>query len=151
MAEVSHSTGFLRVGFAAAAAGVVASLFVVATLQAAYSPLALALPSAPFEQLEDECLRLALVAFFLSWLWPRIAGERRERPLLVLFSLGSVTKLGVLAFAASQGMMAMQAVDPRMLPPRLFLLRMLANALLLSAFVWVSWVALRRSPRAPSA
>lgn len=150
MAEVSHSTVLLRVGFGAACVGVVASFFVIATLQAAYSPLALALPAGPFEQLETEAFRLAAASFFLAWLWPRLGDGSHERRFGALLATGAFTKLGLLAFAASQGMMAMQAIDPRPLPPRLFLVRMFANALLLAAFAWAATRALRPPRRAAS-
>lgn len=139
-----YSRDLVRLGFVLALGSALAGCFVVATLQAAYSPLALALPSAPFEQLETECLKLALGAFVLGLLWPKIAPEKSDRPIVRLYGLGALTKATVLGFAASQGMMAMQASDPRVMAPRLFLARTLANALLFAALAWAAYSAMRR-------
>src|SRR5512145_1219983 len=119
MEDRAYSRDLVRLGFVLAVAGAVASSFVLATLQAAYSPLALAMPSLPFEQLEAECFRLSIGAFVLGLLWPKIAPEKSDRALVRLYGLGALAKTTLLAFAASQGMMAMQASDPRIMAPRL--------------------------------
>lgn len=146
MEESAHSRDLVRLGFVLAAVSIVAGCLVVGTLQAAYSPLAIALPAGPFEQLERECERLALGAFVLGLVWPKIAAGRPDRAMVRLYGLGATVKTIVLAFAASQGMMAMQASDPRVMAPRLFLVRALANGLLVASFAWAAFLALRRKP-----
>lgn len=134
---------FVRLGFAFVAVGVLASVFVIATLQAAYSPLALALPSAPFDQLANESFRFAGGSFLFVALVAALRIDSELRGLARLFSAGAFGKLALLAFAAANGMMAIQATDPRALAPRLFALRMLTNALVLASLVWAGWILTR--------
>lgn len=148
MEERDYSLGFVRLGFVLVAAGIVASCFVVSTLQAAYSPLALALPSAPFEHLEAECWKLAAASFGFGLLWPKVTKGAPDRVIGRLFGAGALTKVIVLGFGASQGMMAMQAADPRVMAPRLFLVRVLANALLIASFAWAA-ARVARPPKTP--
>lgn len=144
------ASGFIGLGFVCASTGIVASCFLLAALQAAYSPFAMQLPAAPFEQLETEAFRLAFAAFMTFALWHRLVGDAEGRGLSWLFGTGAIAKLGVLAFAASQGMSAIQMTDPRTLPPKLFTVRAIANAMLVASYLWLSWHALRhhRSLRA---
>ena len=61
-----ESRGFLLLGFVCLTAAIVASSFLLAALQAAYSPFALQLPAAPFDHLETEAFRLAGASFLLA-------------------------------------------------------------------------------------
>lgn len=129
------STGGRRIvhvsSAAALAVGAVAGTLHLATLQAAYSPLALALPAGPFAQLEQQALGLALFGFVLG------AGhEEPSRNEGLAYAAGLALKLGVLAIAAASGMMAVQASDPRSMTLPLFVGRTLANLVL------VGWLAL---------
>ena len=94
------ASGFIGLGFVCASTGIVASCFLLAALQAAYSPFAMQLPAAPFEQLETEAFRLAFAAFMTFALWHRLVGDAEGRGLSWLFGTGAIAKLGVLAFAA---------------------------------------------------
>lgn len=128
----------------ALAVAVAAGALHLGTLQAAYSPLALALPSGPFAQLEQQAWWLGIGGFVAA------AGHAEpSRGEAAAFVVGTALKLGVLAIAASTGMMAVQASDPRSLTLPLFVVRTLANLALL---VFLA-AALRRrlSPRPAAA
>lgn len=147
-----ESRGFLLLGVVCLTGAIVASSVLLAALQAAYSPFALQLPAAPFDHLETEAFRLAGASFLLAALWPRLVGSAPARGPMRVFAAGALSKLAVLAFAASQGMSAIQITDPRTLPPKLFTLRALANVVLGIAYVWVLVLAYRhhRKPRVAS-
>lgn len=137
---------FVRLGFAFVAVGLVASVFLIGTLQAAYSPFALALPSGPFEQLANESFRFAVGSFVFAGLANAYSVDDDLGALSKLFSAGAFAKLALLGFAAANGMMAIQASDPRVLAPRLFAVRVLTNLIVLAAVAWAAKLLLRPAP-----
>jgi len=134
---------FVRLGFAFVAAGLVASVFLIGTLQAAYSPFALALPSGPFEQLADESFRFAIGSFVFAALANAYGVDDDLGGLAKLFALGAFAKLALFGFAAGNGMMAIQAADPRAIAPRLFTIRVVTNLVLVVAIAWAAKLLLR--------
>ena len=144
MAQGVRTIVFVRLGFAFVVVGLAASAFLLATLQAAYSPLALALPSGPFEQLAGEAFRFAVASFVFASLASTFGVERDLSGLARLYSVGAFSKLALLAFAAANGMMAIQATDPRALAPRLFIARVIANLVVLASLGWAAALLLRQ-------
>lgn len=141
----SHDRTLLVLSVGCAVACVLAGCLHLLASQAAYSPLALPLPAAPFAQLELETLKLGALALGLH-----AFGAEGPRWALRLLASASVLKLLLFAFAAGNGMLAVQAVDPRVLAPRLFYVRTLANGGLLIAAASLLIPVLRRA-RAPGA
>jgi len=146
MTQEARAVVFVKLGFGFVGVGLVASVLLIGTLQAAYSPLALALPSGPFDQLASEAFRFAVASFLFAALASAMGVDGDQRGLAKLFAVGAFGKLAVLAFAAFHGMMAIQATDPRVLAPRLFAVRVLTNALVLASLAWAATLLLR-SPR----
>jgi len=110
--ESPTSRWFLRLGALTLVAGLVAGVFELMATQAPYTPLHFGVLAAPFAQLRASGLWLSLFAFVAAGLRPRL-GEREPWILFGLYALGTLMSLSAMAWAAAQGMMAIQVFDPR--------------------------------------
>ena len=80
---------------------VVAGALDLATAQAAYSPLALALPNAPFAQLGRELGFLAFGSALLGLAVPFLAADEEPRDVATAFAVGATLKVLTLSVAAA--------------------------------------------------
>ena len=127
--------------------GAVAGVLQLLGAQAPYTPLDVRTLAGPWSQLRETCFTVAFVLLAAGWLVPRWAPHREPRVFLGLVLTGALVTVGTLTYAASEGMMAIQAFDVRPGASRLTLARAIGEGLLvLCLFDWA-----RRLARPPSA
>ena len=103
-------------------------------------------------QVTAEAYRFAIAAFVFAALVPYTPDDADLRGLRLAYSVGAFGKLGLLFFAAANGMMAIQLVDPRTIVLPLFIVRIVTNLVVLASVVWAARILLGRPrPPAPSA
>lgn len=91
----------------------VATVWEVLALQWPDSPFHAGVLAGPIAQLRGFAFGLGGVSLVAAWLWPVLYGAGRGRYALGLLASGIVLHLGALGYAASQGLMAVQVIDPR--------------------------------------
>jgi len=148
--ESSTTRWFLRLGALTLLIGLGAGVFELMATQAPYTPLHFGVLAAPFSQLRGAAFWLGLFAFVCAWLRPRLGSERASWILFGLVSAGSVLSLSAMAWAAAEGMMAIQVFDPRPGAGWLAIVRLLGQGLVLIAALDVARRLLRRgAPAVP--
>jgi len=125
--ESSTTRWFLRLGALSLLVGLGAGVFELMATQAPYTPLHFGVLAAPFSQLRGAAFWLGLFAFVCA---------------------GSVLSLSAMAWAAAEGMMAIQVFDPRPGAGWLAIVRLLGQGLVLIAALDVARRLLRRGAQA---
>jgi len=136
---------FLRLGALTLLVGLAAGIFELMATQAPYTPLHFGVLAAPFTQLRSSAFWLSLFACVCAWLRPKLGSEREVWILFGLLSAGSVLSLGAMAWAAGEGMMAIQVFDPRPGARWFALVRLLGQGLVLFGGLMVARRLLRRA------
>jgi hypothetical protein len=90
-----------------------ATVWEVLALQSFESPLRVGVLAGPIGQLRGYAFGLGAVLLAAGWLWPRLYGEGRGRAMLGLLTGGAALHTLALVYAAQQGMLAVQVLDPR--------------------------------------
>jgi len=128
-------------------------LWLLSGLSCVWEVLALQMPDSPFHvgvlagpivQLRAFSFGLGTASLLLAWLWPQLYGPGRGLPVLGLLLVGSLLHVGALAYAAGQGMVGVQLLDPRLDSRLVVYVRGFAHALCLLALVAIGVRATRR-------
>jgi hypothetical protein len=90
-----------------------AMVWEVLAMQSFESPLRVGVLPGPVGQLRGYAFGLGAVLLAGAWLWPRLYGEGRGRAMLALLTGGAALHTLALTYAAQQGMVAVQVLDPR--------------------------------------
>jgi hypothetical protein len=113
-------------------------------LQMPDSPFHFGVLSGPIAQLRNFSAALGLGALALAPVWPRLYPAGEGRLVLGLLLLASCVLLAALSYAAAQGMVGAQLLDPRFDARALAYARAFGHGLLTLALVLLSVRALRR-------
>lgn len=130
-----RSTAKLLVGLAAGVllVGLGSGVWELLAAQAPFTPLHTGTLSAPVRQLRQTCFTLSLLYFAAAWLLPLYAPDKEPRVLAAVLVTGTSITLVAMIWAASVGMMGLQAFDPRSDARALFYVRVTGQGLLLVA------------------
>lgn len=101
----------LALGLCCLSAG--SALWEFFALQMPDSPFHLGVLSGPIAQLRNFSAALGLGVLALAPIWPALYAPGQGRFALALLLLASVVLLGTLTYAAAQGMVGVQLLDPR--------------------------------------
>lgn len=115
-------------------------------LQMPDSPFHLGVLSGPVAQARNFSAALGLGALALAPVWPRLYREGEGRPALVLLLAGAGILTAALFYAATQGMVGAQLLDPRLDARLVAYARALGHGLL-SVSLLVVLVRALRTPR----
>jgi hypothetical protein len=121
-----------------------ATVWEVLAMQWPDSPFHLGILAGPIGQLRGFSFGLGAALALAAWLWPHLYGPGMGRYALVLLVAGSVVHAGALVYAAMQGMIGVQILDPRADARWLVAARGLGHALVLGALGDAFVRALRR-------
>lgn len=99
--------------------------------QAPFTPLHTGTLAAPVSQLRETSFTLSLLLFAAAWLLPFYAPDEEPKVLAALALAGTVVTMVAMIWAASVGMMGLQAFDPRGDARALFYTRATGQGLLL--------------------
>lgn len=121
-----------------------ATVWEVLAMQGPDSPLRVGIVVGPITQLRGFAFALGAVCFVAAWLWPALYAPGKGRITLAALVAGSALHVAALLYAASQGMVAVQAFDPRPDAPLLFIARALGHALCLLALASTTVQAFKR-------
>jgi hypothetical protein len=114
-------------------------------LQMPDSPFHVGVLSGPIAQLRNFSAALGIGALALAAAWPRLYAPDDGLPLFLLLLSGTAVLLGALLYAALQGMVGAQLLDPRLDARLLAYARALGHGLLTLALGLLLWRSLRRS------
>jgi hypothetical protein len=121
-----------------------ATVWEVLAMQWPDSPFHVGILSGPIGQLRGFAFGLGAALALAAWLWPQLYGPGLGRYALVLLVAGSSIHVAALLYAAMQGMIGVQILDPRADARWLVAARGLGHALSLAALVDAFVRALRR-------
>lgn len=120
-----------------------ACIWEVLALQMPDSPFHVGVLAGPIVQLRSFSFGLGVGALVLAQLWPQLYAPGRGLLVLGLLLVGSLLHVGALGYAAGQGMVGVQLLDPRLDARLVVYLRGFAHALCLLALIAVSVRAVR--------
>lgn len=121
-----------------------ACVWEVLALQMPDSPFHMGVLAGPIVQLRSFSFGLGTGALLVAGLWPRLYGPGHGLPVLGLLVTGSLLHVGALAYAAGQGMVGVQLLDPRLDARLVVYLRSFAHGLCLMGLITLSVRAVRR-------
>jgi hypothetical protein len=101
--------------------------------QAPDSPFRLGLLAGPISQLRAHAFGLGTGLCAGAWIWPWLYPPGRGRVALIALTAGSVLSTLALAYAAREGMVGIQLIDPRVDARRVVWVRGAGHALLILA------------------
>jgi hypothetical protein len=113
-------------------------------LQMPDSPFHLGVLAGPIGQLRSFSFGLGLGSLVLAWLWPQLYGSGHGFLVLGLWLLASLLQAGALSYAAGQGMVGVQLLDPRLDARLVVYTRIFAHGLSLLALLALAVRAVRR-------
>jgi hypothetical protein len=125
--------------------GGVACVWELLALQMPDSPFHVGVLSGPIAQLRNFSFGLGLGLLVLSMLWRSLYSEGEARWLLFTLIGAALLQAGALGYAAGQGMVGVQLLDPRLDARLVVYVRLLAYAALLVGLVTLLVRAARRS------
>lgn len=132
----------VRVGLALWLLAGLSEVWEVLALQPPDSPLHAGVLAGPIGQLASHAFAHGTLALLLGLSWPALA-PKRGLFLLSLLLGGALLQLGAMAYAASEGMLAVQLLDPRPDARFVLYLRALGHLLTLAALALALSCALR--------
>lgn len=103
----------VRVGLALWLIASLACVWEVLALQPPDSPFHLGVLAGPIVQLRTFAFGLGAISLIAAALWPCLYAPGKGRPAAVLLSAGALAQVGLLGYAASRGLLAVQIFDPR--------------------------------------
>lgn len=116
----------------------------VLALQMPDSPFHVGVLAGPIVQLRSFSFGLGTAALVLSWLWPQLYGPGHGLLILGLLVIGSLLHVAALGYAAGQGMVGVQLLDPRLDARSVVYVRAVAHALCLLGLSAIGVRAVRR-------
>jgi hypothetical protein len=116
-------------------------------LQMPDSPFHIGVLSGPIVQLRSFSFGLGLGALALAAVWPSLYAEDEGRWLLWTLLGAALLQVLALGYAASQGMVGVQLLDPRLDARLVVYTRLLSHGLLLLGLGALLWRSLRGSGR----
>jgi hypothetical protein len=111
----------------------VAVVWEVLAMQWPDSPFHVGVLAGPVGQLRGFAFALGAALALSAWLWPHLYGAGAGRYAMTLLLAGSAIHVGALVYAALEGMVGVQILDPRADARWLVLTRGLGHALMLVA------------------
>jgi hypothetical protein len=123
-----------------------ASVWELLALQPPASPLHLGVLAGPIGQLCSFAFALGAGALLTSLAWPALFPNGGGYAVALMLSLGALTHVAALAYAAGCGMLAVQLLDPRADARYTLYVRALGHLLTLLGLVALLRRALQKSP-----